>query len=204
MTIRTAACATAVALLAGTAFFAAPAASREALTPSSHANNPSIHSKKLFLSAGAVYDAGLRRGSEYSSRNAYLRGFSDGKSSEAYISRRYVVQSPAGYTVAPVSGYSSYDRDAVYAPEIGGYSSYDGRSVSYGDAREYIDDRYSGGSAPTVGLMNVASAPLALAQAPYAAARAAQWNYCAARYQSFFDPTTGTFLASDGYRYYCR
>jgi BA14K-like protein len=204
MTIRTAACTTAIALLAGTAFFAAPAASREALMPSSHANNPSIHSKKLFLSAGAVYDAGLRRGSENSSRNAYLRGFSDGKSSEAYISRRYVVQSPAGYTVAPVSGYSPYDRDAVYVPRIGGYSSYDGydgRSVSYGDGREYIDDRYSGGSVPTVGLMNVASGPLV--PAPYAAARAAQWSYCAARYQSF-DPASGTFLANDGYRYYCR
>jgi BA14K-like protein len=201
MTIKTATCAMAVALLAGTAFFAAPAASREALTPPSHAKISSIHSKKLLLSAGAVYDAGLQRGGENSSRNAYLRGFSDGKSSEAYISRRYVVESPAGYTVAPVSGYSSYDRDAVYAPGTGGYSSYDGPSVLYGDAGGYFDKRYGGGSTPTAGLINVASEPLA--PAPYAAARAAQWSYCAARYQSF-DPATGTYLASDGYRYYCR
>jgi hypothetical protein len=204
MTIKTAAWAIAVALLAGTAFFAEPAVSREALTASSHAKVSSIHSKKLFLSARAVYDAGLQRGSENSSRNAYLRGFNDGKSSEAYSSRRYVVESPPGYTAAPISGYSPYDRDAVYAPGTGGYSSYDGRSVSYGDAREYIDGRYSGGSAPTVGLMNVASAPLALTPAPYATTQASQWSYCAARYQSFFDPTTGTFLASDGNRYYCR
>lgn len=88
MTTKTAACATAVALLAGTAFFAGPAASREALTASSHTKVSSIHSRKLFLSAGAVYDAGLQRGSENSSRNAYLRGFNDGKSSEAYSSRR--------------------------------------------------------------------------------------------------------------------
>lgn len=114
------------------------------------------------------------------------------------------MESSPGCTVAPISGYSPYDRDAVYATETGRYSSYDGRSASYGDAREYIDSRYSGGSAPTVGLMNVASAPLALAPVPYATTRAAQWNYCAARYQSFFDPTTGTLLASDGNRYYCR
>jgi len=35
------------------------------------------------------------------------------------------------------------------------------------------------------------------------AAQNARLSYCAARYQSF-DPASGTFLADDGNRYFCR
>jgi hypothetical protein len=173
------------------------------------------------MSAVAVYDAGLRRGTASSTRSAYLRGFRDGTSSEAYSSRGYLVDSYAGYpaTSAPVtapvysspvySSYSSYGRDAVYAPGTGGYSdSYDGRSVSYSDGygNGYGNSQYNSGYAPR-GLMDVAVAPVMTAPTwvttPPLAAQAARMNYCAARYQSF-DPASGTFLADDGYRYYCR
>jgi hypothetical protein len=231
MTATTTACAVAVALLAGTASFAAPATAQNA--PSSP------HAKRLFMS---VYDAGLRRGTADSSRSAYLRGFRDGTSSEAYSSRGYLVDSYTGYPAAsapaqvysapvysapvysaPVysysaPAYSSYSRDAVYAPATGGYyDSYDGRSVSYsggygarsvsyGYGNGYGDRQYNSGYAPR-GLMDVAVAPLAITPTwvttPSLDARAAHLNYCAARYQSF-DPASGTFLADDGYRYYCR
>ncbi len=198
MTIKTVACTMTVTFLAGTASFAVPAVAQGTPTPPRHVKTSSIQSKKLFLSAGAVYDAGLRRGAANSSRTAYLRGFRDGASSEAYSSRGYVVDSSAGYSSAPVSGY--YDRGVNYAPRSSEYSSYDGRSIPYSDAGGYVDGRYGGGSTAVTGLMDVVSAPMAAT--PYAA-RTAQWNYCTARYQSF-DPATGTFLAGDGYRYYCR
>jgi len=49
--------------------------------------------------------------------------------------------------------------------------------------------------------MDVAVLPVTTASA--SEARAAHWNYCAARYQSF-DPASDTFLANDGNRYYCQ
>ena len=163
------------------------------------------------MSAVAEYNAGLRRGRENSTNNAYLRGFRDGTSSEAYSSRGYAVNPYAGnpyagnpvalvspYAGQPVAGYSPYGRDAVYAPVTGGYSSYDPRSVSYGDG--FTSDQYDSGYAPR-GLMDVAVAPVITA-AP-SEAQAAHLSYCAARYQSF-DPVSNTFLASDGNRYYCR
>jgi hypothetical protein len=158
------------------------------------------------MSAVAEYDAGLRRGRENSTNNAYLRGFRDGTSSEAYSSRAYAANPYAGNPVAlvspyagqPVAGYSPYGRDAVYAPVTGGYSSYDLRSVSYGDG--LASDRYDSGYAPR-GLMDVAVAPVTPAAS--SEAQAANLNYCAARYQSF-DPASNTFLANDGNRYYCQ
>jgi hypothetical protein len=236
MTAKTTTCAMAVALLAGTACFAVPTAAQSAPLPSSH------HSKRLFMSAVAVYDAGLRRGSADSTRSAYLRGFRDGTSSEAYSSRGYLVDSYTGYpaTSAPAPVYSapaqvyaapvystpvysspaytSYSRDAVYAPATSGYyDSYDSRSVSYSDGygngysnagygNGYVDSQYTPGQytpayAPR-GLMDVAVAP-PLVTTPSLEARAAHLDYCAARYRSF-DPVSGTFLADDGYRYYCR
>jgi hypothetical protein len=211
MTTKTTACAIAVALLAGTACFAAPAAAQSA---------PPSHAKKSFLSAVAIYDAGLRRGDARSSRSAYLRGFRDGTSSEAYSSRGYLVDSYAGYPAAsvpapaPAPAYTTYSRDAVYAPATGAYSSYDsygGRSVSYSDGygngsgNGYGDSQYGSGYAPR--LMDVAVTPLVTTPiwvtTPSLEARAAHLNYCAARYQSF-DPVSGTFLANDGYRYYCQ
>ena len=65
MTVKTTTCAMAVALLAGTACFAVPTAAQSAPLPSSH------HSKRLFMSAVAVYDAGLRQGTADSTRSAY-------------------------------------------------------------------------------------------------------------------------------------
>jgi hypothetical protein len=202
MTTTLTTCATAVALLAGMACFTAPAAAQSAPTPwSHHTKISSSHTnQKQFLSAVALYDAGLRRGRANSSRNAYLRGFRDGTSSEAYSSRQYVVNSASGSSVAPASGYSLYDRDAVYAPAADGDSSYDGRSVAYRDANGYGDGRYDAGYAPH-GLMDVVVAPVAAA--PAVEAQAAHWSYCTARYQSF-DPVSDTFLAFDGNRYYCR
>ncbi len=211
MTMTTAACATAVALLGGTACFAAPAAAAQHAPVWHHAKMTSVHSRTLFMSAVAEYDAGLRRGRERSTNNAYLRGFRDGTSSEAYSSRAYAVN---GYAVngyagnpvvlvspaagQPVAGYSPYGRDAVYAPATGGYSSYDLRSASYGDG--LVSNRYDAGYAPR-GLMDVAVVPATMAASSQA--QAAHLSYCVARYQSF-DPASFTFLADDGYRYYCQ
>jgi len=229
MTVKTTTCAMAVALLAGTACFAVPTAAQSAPLPSSH------HSKRLFMSAVAVYDAGLRQGTADSTRSAYLRGFRDGTSSEAYSSRGYLVDSYTGYpgTSAPAQVYSapvyssqvyaapvysspaytSYSRDAVYTPATSGYyDSYDARSVSYSDGygngysnagygNGYVGGPYNPGYAPR-GLMDVAVAP-PLVTTPSLEVRAAHLDYCAARYRSF-DPASGTFLADDGYRYYCR
>lgn len=218
MTMRTAACAFAVALLAGTASFAVPAAAHSVPAPRSHA-------KRLYMSTVAVYDAGLRRGRANSSNHAYLRGFRDGTSSEAYSSRAYVVNPYAGTPVPvanPYAGYSPYIRDAGDAAATGGYASYDLRSTVYGDG--FASDRYNVGYAPRYapgysqaygqgygqgygqtyvprGLMDVAVAPVATA--PPLDARAAHFSYCAARYQSF-DAASDTFLANDGNRYFCR
>jgi len=222
--MKTTVCATAVALLAGTACFAVPAAAQGAPVRH-HDKMSSAHSRTLFMSAVAEYDAGLRRGRANSTNNAYLRGFRDGTSSEAYSSRAYGANPYAGnplpvanpyarYPIAPVAGYSLYDRDAGYVPVSGGYSLYDRdagyvpvtggyssygvRSVSYGDG--FASDRYDAGYAPR-GLMDVAVAPVTMAAS--SEAQAAHLNYCAARYQSF-DPASNTFLANDGNRYYCR
>jgi hypothetical protein len=199
MTVKTTACATAVALLAGTAFFIAPATAQNAPVPRHHANISSSHSRQLFMSAVAEYDAGLRRGTANSSRNAYLRGFSDGTSSEAYSVRGYVANSEPGALIPSVSGYSSYDRNAGYYTQPSGYS-FDGRYASYGNDNAYITDRYDTGYAPQ-GLMNAAVTPVMTVQAPDT--RIALWSYCTARYRSF-DPASGTFLADDGNRYLCR
>jgi hypothetical protein len=238
----------AIALLAGTAPFTAPAAAQNAAMPRSHAKMPPSHAKKLFLSTVAVYDAGLRRGRASSANNAYLRGFRDGTSSEAYssrarvsqayVSRSYVMSPYAGNPVPSVAGYSLYDSagyvpstgyvpsagyvpvtggyspygsygrrsvagyslydSAGYVPVTSGYSTYGTPSVSYGDG--YISDRYDQGYAPRR-LMDVAVTPVVMQ--PAVATRAAHLNYCAARYLSF-DPASDTFLAYDGFRYFCQ
>jgi hypothetical protein len=203
MTMKTTACATAVALVAGAACFAVPAAAQGTSVPY-HAKMPSAYSRTLFMSAVAEYDAGLRRGRATTANNAYLRGFRDGISSQAYSSPAYAVNPYAGnlvavspYTGASVAGYSPYGRDSVYAPVTGGYSSYDLRSVSYGG---FATDRNDSGYAPR-GLVDAAVAPVTIAAS--SEAQAAHLSYCAARYQSF-DPASNTFLANDGNRYYCR
>jgi hypothetical protein len=232
MTMKTTVCATAVALIAGTACFAVPAEARDPTIPSSQFKVLTSHgSKKLYMSAGAVYDAGVQRGSARASRDAYLRGFRDGNSTAAYTSRQYVVNSrpiysaaPAysvaptyavapTYSAAPAYGYSSYSRDTAYTPAVAGYS-YNGGTVALGNsygygngyggsqynAGQYNAGPYNAGYVPR-GLMDVAVAPVVTA--PILEAQDARLNYCAARYQSF-DPASGTFLADDGYRYYCR
>jgi hypothetical protein len=73
--------------------------------------------------------------------------------------------------------------------------------VTYNEnAYGYSGSGYVGGHAVS-GLMDVAIEPMAMTAA--SGSRTAHWNYCAARYQSF-DPTSGTFLAADGHRYFCR
>jgi hypothetical protein len=198
--MKTAACAMAVALLAGTASFTVPAAAQNAPLPQRHAKISPSHAQKQFLDAVALYDAGLRRGTANSSRNAYLRGFRDGTSTEAYTPRVAVVNSAPAEPVLPVAGYSTYDRNAAYYSRSSGYTSYDGRSAAYDNPNRALYDRYDAGYAPR-GLMDVVAAPVATA--PAVEAQAAMMNYCIARYQSF-DPASGTFLADDGNRYFCR
>jgi BA14K-like protein len=198
MTMRTAACAIAVALLAGTASFTVPAAAQNAPMPQRHAKIAPSHTQKEFLNAVALYDAGLRRGTANSARNAYLRGFRDGTTTEAYTPRVPVVNSAPAEPVLSVAGYSTYDRNAAYYSRSSGYTSYDGRSAAYDNGRLY--DRYDAGYVPR-GLMDVVVAPAATA--PAVEAQAAMMNYCTARYQSF-DPASGTYLADDGNRYFCR
>ena len=198
MTMKTAACAMAVALLAGTASFAVPAAAQYAPLPQRHAKIAPSHSQKQLLNAVVVYEAGIRRGAANSSRNAYLRGFRDGTTTEAYTPRVAVVNSAPAEPTLSVAGYSSYDRNAAYYPRNNGYSSYEGRSATYDNGTLY--DRYDAGYAPR-GLMDVVVAPAA--SAPAMEARAAMMSYCTARYQSF-DPASGTYLADDGNRYFCR
>ena len=198
MTMKTAACAMAVALLAGTASFAVPAAAQYAPLPQRHAKIAPSHSQKQLLNAVVVYEAGIRRGAANSSRNAYLRGFRDGTTTEAYTSRVSVVNSAPAEPILSGAGYSTYDRNTAYYPRNNGYSSYDGRSAAYDNGALY--DRYDAGYAPR-GLMDVVVAPAATA--PAMEARAAMMSYCSARYQSF-DPASETFLADDGNRYFCR
>ena len=217
MTMKTTICATAVALLAGTACFPVQAEARDPAAPASQFKVSTSHgSKKLYMSAAAVYDAGVRRGSARASRDAYLRGFRDGNSTAAYTSRQYVVNSAPVYSAAPAYGYSSYNRDT---PAIAGYS-YNGGTVALGDnygdgysngygngygysqyaTGQYNAGQYNTGYAPR-GLMDAAVAPAVAAQP--LEAQNARLSYCAARYQSF-DPASGTFLGDDGYRHFCR
>src|SRR5579864_5479712 len=104
MTTKTATCAMAVTLLASATAFAVPAAAQYAPLPPHHAKIVPSHTQKEFLKAVAIYDAGLRRGTANASRNAYLRGFRDGTTTEAYSPRVSVVNpaepvlSSAGYS----------------------------------------------------------------------------------------------------------
>jgi hypothetical protein len=123
MTMKTTACATAIALAAGTACFAVPAAALGTLVPY-HAKMPSAYSTTLFMTTVAEYNAGLRRGRANTANNAYLRGFRDGIGSKAFGSRAYAVNPYASnlvavvspYAGASVAGYSPYGRDAVLCP----------------------------------------------------------------------------------------
>ena len=117
MTMKTTICATAVALLAGTACFAVQAEARDPATPANQFKVSTSHgSKKLYMSAAAIYDAGVRRGDAQASRSAYLRGFRDGTSTTAYAPRQYAY-APRQYVVnsAPVySGAPVYSAAPVY------------------------------------------------------------------------------------------
>ncbi len=212
MKMKTVACAMAVALLAGTSSFAVPATAQNAPMAPSHA-------RKLFMSAGGAYNAGLRRGRADSFGTAYLRGFRDGRSRVADGGRAYIVNPYAGYSARSydreaeygTAGYwpfegdpgywtsrYSYDSNAAY--RTADYSYDDGHYPYYDEARRQAYGRYDGGYAPS-GLLNVAAAPLVTAQ--YSIRPATFWSYCAARYRSF-DQASGTFLAYDGNRYACQ
>src|SRR5580700_6498980 len=173
MTMKTAACAMAVALLAGTASFTVPAAAQYAPMPQRHAKIAPSHAQKQFLNAVALYEAGIRRGTANSSRNAYLRGFRDGTSTEAYTPRVSVVTSAPAEPILSAAGYSTYDRNAAYHPRNNEYASYGGRSAAYANGALY--DRYDAGYAPR-GLMDVVVAPVVTA--PALEARAAMMSYC--------------------------
>ena len=160
MTMKTTICATAVALLAGTACFAVQAEARDPATPANQFKVSTSHgSKKLYMSAAAIYDAGVRRGDAQASRSAYLRGFRDGTSTAAYAPRhyayaprQYVVNSAPVYSGAPVNsaapvyaaaplydaapGYSTapaYGYSSYSTPAVAGYS-YNGGVVPSGDS----------------------------------------------------------------------
>jgi hypothetical protein len=197
MTATTTAGATVVALLAGAAFFIAPATAQNA---QHQANISSSHARHQFKSSAAAYQAGLRRGTADSYRSTYLRGFSDGTSTQAYGAPGYVVNAEPRAQILSGSAYSSYDRNAAYYTPSNGYPSHDGRYASYDNNNAYITDRYDNGYAPR-GLMDVAIAPVVQAQA--SDAQIALWSYCTARYRTF-DLASGTFLANDGNRYFCR
>ena len=218
MTTKTTVCATAVALLAGTACLTMQAEARDLTTPPSQFKvSTSRGNKNLYMSAAAVYDAGVRHGSTRASHDAYLRGFRDGTSTTAYTSRQYVVNAPVYsgasvyspapvYSAAPAYGYSPYSRNTAYAPGVAGYSDNGGTVAlddSYGNGdgtTPYNGGGYSAGYAPRP-LMDMAVTPVVMAQP--LEAQNARLSYCAARYQSF-DPASGTFLGDDGYRHYCR
>ena len=176
MTMKTTICATAVALLAGTACFAVQAEARDQATPANQFKVSTSHgNKKLYMSAAAIYDAGVRRGDAQAARSAYLRGFRDGTSTAAYAPRQYVVNSAPvysgapvyaaaplydaapGYSAAPAYGYSSYSGNTA---GIAGYS-YNGGVVALGDNygngygySQYNGGEYNAGYAP-LGLMAV-------------------------------------------------
>ena len=160
MTMKTTICATAVALLAGTACFAVQAEARDQATPANQFKVSTSHgSKKLYMSAAAIYDAGVRRGDAQASRSAYLRGFRDGTSTTAYAPRQYayaprqyVVNSAPVYSGAPVysaapvygaaplydaaPGYSAapaYGYSSYGTPAVAGYP-YNGGTVALGDS----------------------------------------------------------------------
>jgi hypothetical protein len=171
MTMKTTICATSVALLAGTACFAVQAEARDQATPANQFKVPTSHgSKKLHMSAAAIYDAGVRRGDAQASRSAYLRGFRDGTSTAAYAPRQYVVNSAPvyaaaplydaapGYSAAPAYGYSSYS-----TPGVAGYS-YNGGVVALGDSygNGYGDSQYNAGQYYNAGEYNAGYAPLGL------------------------------------------
>jgi len=225
MTMKTTVCATAVALLAGTACFPVQAEARDLTTPPSQFKVWTSHgNKNLYMSAAAIYDAGVRRGDAQASRSAYLRGFRDGTGTTAYTTRQYVVNSAPVYSgarvysgapvystapvysAAPAYGYSPYGRSAAYTPAVAGYSDNGGTvalddSYDNGDGySQYNGGGYNAGYAPRR-LMDMAVTPVVMAQP--LEAQNARLSYCIARYQSF-DPASGTFLGDDGYRHYCR
>jgi hypothetical protein len=113
------------------------------------------------------------------------------------------------YSAAPAYGYSSYSRDTAYTPAVAGYS-YNGGTIALGDSDSYgYNNGYGNGSGYSQynagyvprGLTDEATTPVVMAQP--SEAQSAHLSYWAARYQSF-DLASGTFLADDGYRHYCR
>jgi hypothetical protein len=215
MKIKTRVCATAVALLIGTACFAAQAEGRGPATPVNQLRVWTSHSnKKPYMNAAAVYDAGVQRGRARSSRDAYLRGFRDGTSTAAYTSRQSITNSvpvysgAAVYSAAPAYGYSSYSRYTAYTPAVAGSTVALGNSYGDNDGHAYNNDygdgygysHYNASYVPR-GVKDVAVTPVVTARP--LEAQIARLSYCTAGYQSF-DPASGTFLADDGYRHYCR
>ena len=202
MTMKNPACVLAVSLVASTAFLCLPASAQDVRSPVSQSQAKKMIRHAAMQGFYAGYKAGLRRtGSAYATRNAYNRGYRDAMNRLAYNPPGYVGNS---YARSPgnvgSNGYSSYAR---YTGDVdgSGYSSSGRYYGNYGNANGYSTyARYDAGFNPIGALLNVVFAPFAAAS--HWAAQNDRWAYCSARYRSF-DPSSGTFLANDGNRYYC-
>lgn len=218
MTMKIAVSAIALALVASTACFSAPASAQDV-----RVSIPNSHVKKMIQQAAqrgftAGYRAGLRRNSNaYATRIAYSRGYSDAMNRMARNSGRYVATSAARY---PDNVVTNESLSARYGSNYGdAYARYTG-AVDRNDRNDYNDRRsynnynngysydngysaqarYDYGFNPIGGLLNIVFAPFAAAS--NFATQNDRYGYCAGRYQSF-DAGSGTYLASDGNRYYC-
>jgi BA14K-like protein len=175
MTNKTAVCAIAASVLVVTASLSLPVFAQSGSASSGH-------TKKMY-STSAAYRAGLRHG--IALRSAYDRGYIDGT--------RMVVSRSSVYTVNPNIPSSGYSTDYQYSS---GY-----RAADY--------DQPTGRASPYEGLYASTQIPDGDVAAGYAAPQATPqysaeaYRNCVARYRSF-DPASGTFLAYDGNRYFCR
>jgi BA14K-like protein len=169
-----------VCVIAASVLVVAVSGSLPALAQSGSAS--SGHTKKM-ISTSAAYRAGLQHG--IALRSAYDRGYIDGT--------RMVVSRSSADTVNPTipsSGYSTdYQNSSAY--HSADYNQPTGRASPY-------EGLYASSQIPDG---NVATAYAASKAIPQYSAEA--YRYCVARYRSF-DPASGTFLAYDGNRYYCR
>jgi hypothetical protein len=217
----------AMSLVATAASFS-PASAQDRRT--SMAQNPTTVRSGITIrsvtsqSYNAGYQAALRRNAPVAARAAYNRGYRDALNALRVNSSRYAAVAtprtigtpgysayaryngpmPAGYSsyaryngnVVVPAGYSSYARYNGVVPAA--YDSYARYEPDY-DSSAYV--RSDTGYNPIGNFLNALFAPITWPA--YAAQRDSNLlAYCAARYRSF-DPVSGTYLATDGNRYYC-
>jgi len=145
------------------------------------------------------YRAGLRAGLDRSvlrSRASYVRGYGDGSDRQGYGSRVNNGSSYAWHDGA--YGRSRYDGYDTYARYDDGYTR---GSYGYGPYARY-DTAFNPVAALFGGLAGLSGAVAPLSPR-FEQANGENWvAYCLSKYRSF-DPSSGTFLADDGNRYYC-